>query len=274
MGKYEDFDKLEEFIKRSDNPKKKKKSVSILKRISNHIKGGTRLTFLSEICGIIGLAFSIATFFYAQEISNQQNEMEKTSRENEMNKLTDRGSIYKLLIIKSNDEYKQSQYKDILDHIIYAEYLFYQNMALNDISELELNLIRTNKQINEAKEFLVKFQNFAKTEDKVKKEINKTLNLIKSSKVIHNSFFNNKIQLLYSSIMKKKEKLDSTEVEMKKILDSVLENINSTKSIVPINQIINKIKEDNYLNIRTSYYRESINFLDDTLNFLLLGCNQ
>lgn len=104
--------------------KKKAKEAQMPKGIKKHIKAVGKITFLSEICGIIGLAFSIATFFYAQEISNQQNEMEKIARENEINRLTDSGSIYKLLIIKTNDEYKQSRYRYLLDQIISTEYNF------------------------------------------------------------------------------------------------------------------------------------------------------
>ena len=245
---------------------------NVFKNVKEHIKKVGNITFFSEICGIIGFVFSIATFFYAQNISNKQNAIEKISRENEIYRLTDNGAIYKLLTIKNSDEYKQSTHKEILSHIINTEYIFYQYMALYDFSILENTEPLSDDQIEMAKRYIQDLQDFNNAQNRVNEELIKTIFLIKNSEITSDSLFNKKIELRYDSIMSKGEKVRTCGKNLNSLIESIL--IARTNKITltnSINIVTSKIKKDDYFNTIITFYRETIKLLDDTLNHIILN---
>lgn len=243
--------------------------------ISLHWTESNKITIASEICGIIGLIFSIAIFFYAQRISNQQIEIDKVNRKIELNNLIDNNSLLKILLIRNYFDNKQSIYKDVLNYTINAEILLYQNIILNTFNTSENPDYFTIYQEEQAKSYFNKFHNSSKDEQELIYKLDGTIDILSNSILKKDTIFINKISLIRNDIKSISGKYNTNIINMNIHLSSILKKDNNIKTNYTeiSNSIIKKIKKDDYINIRVSYYREIIKLFDYTLNYILLSEN-
>lgn len=272
-----DYEKMGDYVKETRKKEKSRTSlISILifpiffisKRIKNawriHYKDKSKITFISEICGIIGFCVSLVVFFYTEKISSRQNEMERLERSKEINSILDNGMLHNILLIKGQDKYEKSEYKDFLDEIIKAEHTFYQWVAVADIIN-EIDNSFEIKDLNEAKKYAAVLKDFTTMHDNLGTEVTKVLvSMIKFS-MNHDPITQNlKESFIYNMTEINKVAVDneSQQMEIKKIKKKIKqcdEKDSLKEKIKKLNEIIISLKEGNYISTQIRFYRKIIN---------------
>ena len=272
-----DYEKMGDYVKETRKKEKSRTSlISILifpiffisKRIKNawriHYEDKSKITFISEICGIIGFCVSLVVFFYTEKISSRQNEMERLERSKEINSILDNGMLHNILLIKGQDKYEKSEYKDFLDEIIKAEHTFYQWVAVADIIN-EIDNSFEIKDLNEAKKYAAVLKDFTTMHDNLGTEVTKVLvSMIKFS-MNHDPITQNlKESFIYNMTEINKVAVDneSQQMEIKKIKKKIKqcdEKDSLKEKIKKLNEIIISLKEGNYISTQIRFYRKIIN---------------
>lgn len=236
--------------------------------IIQHCQDNNKVTLISELCSVIGLVFSIAIFIYAQEISNQQNEMERTARKQEINYIIDNGMTSKLILLQKDDKYRKSKYKKIFDRIINVEYLFLTNVTtykylkdewlqIVDEKEAEIYLDAASKYIDHQKIMLDKIVSIR--------------DLIADSSLKKDTIFMYNALLYYKSFIPKMKTILAKSATFTNNLAYILKRKNrgDIDKIGATNLVLFEFKKSDYFMDQISLYRENNEFCDYVVNHIL-----
>lgn len=272
-----DYEKIGDYIRETRKKEKSRASlISILifpiffipKRVRTawgmHYKESNKITFTSEICGIIGLCVSLLVFLYTEKISSQQNEMERLERSKEINSILDNSMLHNILLIKGQDKYEKSEYKDFLDEIIKAEHTFYQWVAVADIiNEIDNSL--EIKDLNEARKYAAVLKDFISMHDRLGTEVTGVLvSMVKFSRDHDPIIKNLEESFIYNMTEINKVAVDNEgqQMEMEKIKEKIKrwnDKASLKENIKILNEIIILLKEGNFMSSQIRFYRKIIN---------------
>lgn len=243
--------------------------------IARHWKESNKVTITSEICGIIGLAFSIATFFYAQEISNQQNEMERITRDKEINNILDKSIPQKISLFKESMQ-NNSNHKAIISSIITIEEDFYDLVLLSDFAlldtEITENISKNDSTIIKIViSFMKNIKNFTDKYQKIQDLVYETYSSIANSDLLSQTQFKDLLTIHAFVNMKAgsdKFKIMQKELEdkLQKIITNLNKNNNAKTAIKVANELNDFLKKENSLYIMMDHIRTNIKFLDYTIS--------
>lgn len=286
--KDENYEKIGDYIRETRKKEKSRASlISILifpiffipKRVRTvwgmHYKESNKITFTSEICGIIGLCVSLAVFFYTEKISSQQNEMERLERSKEINSILDNSMLHNILLIKGQDKYEKSEYKDFLDEIIKAEHTFYQWVAVADIIN-EIDHSFEIKDLNEAKKYAAVLKDFITMHDNLRTEVSEVLvSMVKFSRDHDPIIQNLKESFIYNMTEINKVAVDNEgqQMEIKKIKKKIKrwnDRASLKENIKILNEVIILLKEGNFISSQIRFYRKIINGFNIVLTQTIL----
>lgn len=236
--------------------------------LRNHLKKIKGITFLSEICGIIGLVFSIATFFYAQQISEKQSTIEKAARIQEVNSIIDNGLMSKLILIQESDKYRNSKYRNILESIINCEYLFHQNILAHNFLLNDENNVDNEKEANILISVLI---NHISQQKPLSNKTIQIRNLIINSDLCKDEKFVTNIYSHFRAILPKQKCVLNTSnvfiIKLKKISED--KKHNKIDIINAANIIAKEIKSSNFFENQISLYRYSNELFDYAISYIL-----
>lgn len=287
MDDYDDLDKLGVLIKKNHRKEKKSFSFKSLMPVGiiKHINEVSKITFLSEISGIIGLIFSIVIFFYAQKISNQQNEIEQSERSKETNNILDNGMLNKILLVQDKEVYKESKYKFLLDKIINAEYVFYEWAIIGNIIQDRNNPYNQNES-QEAKKYMQAISDFQEQQDVTINNILQVLFSMTAYSMKHDPIIQKlKLTIINSMVMNGNAPMKTEQYKetMKKIAKQGGNKINiiikqwENKEIDDVeaaNEVLNYLRENDVVTKQICFYRKMINCFDVVLTQEMLLLNK
>lgn len=272
-----DYEKIGDYIRETRKKEKSRASlISILifpiffipKRVRTawgmHYKESNKITFTSEICGIIGLCVSLVIFLYTEKISSQQNEMERLERSKEINSILDNSMLHNILLIKGQDKYEKSEYKDFLDEIIKAEHTFYQWVAVADIID-EIDNSLEIKDLNEARKYAAVLKDFISMHDRLGTEVTGVLVSMVNFSRDHDPIIQNlEESFIYNMTEINKVAVDNEgqQMEMEKIKEKIKrwnDKASLKENIKILNEIIILLKEGNFMSSQIRFYRKIIN---------------
>lgn len=190
--------------------------------------------------------------------------MERLERSKEINSILDNSMLHNILLIKGQDKYEKSEYKDFLDEIIKAEHTFYQWVAVADIID-EIDNSLEIKDLNEARKYAAVLKDFISMHDRLGTEVTGVLVSMVNFSRDHDPIIQNlEESFIYNMTEINKVTVDNEgqQMEMEKIKEKIKrwnDKASLKENIKILNEIIILLKEGNFISSQIRFYRKIIN---------------